>query len=361
MADTLIIREIAAADLESFSRDVATIRDYSEQDRRAFMAEVQWWVFDNPAGPGVQVGLYESEKLAGVAFITPKPFLLHGQDVMLCEIGGTETGKDFQGRGVFSTLVNHLQACAQTRGYLAMYGTPNPASGRIYMGKLGWTGAFSWRRRLRFVRWASAEPLISAKLPAGAVATGAVRPLLKIALWAAGSAFDAVTGATKSDKRYEVTQAVSPDLPAFLERAVVGQKLALKRTLAYLRWRYSRPGRTYEHLYVRDGAGDLQSWAVFEALTPPEEAARLIVHDYWVHERSRENVAAFTAALYNLARRRNSDQVYISDFHAGSPELDWRFGFSVQPSLMPVIVKPLGLTMSDFDQWNYRPGDADMA
>jgi hypothetical protein len=165
------------------------------------------------------------------------------------------------------------------------------------MGKLCWSGAFHWRRRLRFVRWASAEPLVNAKLPGPAAIKGAVKPILKGALSAAGSAFDALTGASKVGMRYEVTQAVSPDLPAFLKRAVAGQKLALNRTLAYLQWRYSRPGRTYEHLYIRDDAGGLQGWAVFEAVSAADEAARLIVHDYWVYERTPATLAAFTAAL----------------------------------------------------------------
>jgi GNAT superfamily N-acetyltransferase len=353
----LEIRTVGRDGLDALFDGLVPIRQYREAQRASVIADIRWWTFENPVGEGIQAGLYEGDTLAGVANITPKPFLHRGSPVLLAEIGGTETSPDFRGRGVFSQLVEFLVAAARERGYAGLYGTPNEASGRIYMGKLGWTGVFHWQRQLRLVRWTGARELIEPRLPSrfrGAAGLASTAARL------AGPAWDAALGLLAPSAAHSASSDVAPDLAPFLSKAVRGAGLVLDRGDAYLRWRYGRPGRIYRHVYVRSRSGDLLGWAVYLQGVSPNGRARASVSDYWVEPWTAENLRALIHAVFRDARAQGLEQLYVMSRPARNPIIGWREGFISSPSLMPVIAMPLALGLDAFAPWDYRDGDADM-
>jgi GNAT superfamily N-acetyltransferase len=357
----LEVREISRDQLDALSMGVAKIRDYTEAQRQAYCADVAWWIFGNPTGVGVQAGLFEGDRLAGIACITPKPFRIGGQPATLCEIGGTETSKDFQGRGVFSKLVTFLEGKAKERGYGAMYGTPNEASGRIYMGKLGWSGVFHWQRRLRFIDWSKLGPQIAGRMKLPGLVRGPASLAVSGAAILGGAAFDAVAGLRTPKGRVRVSAEIDDALPELLALATKDRPVVLDRTGPYLKWRYSRPGRRYEHLYRYDSGGRLCGWAVFDMTDRDDIGTRMTVHDFWAHPWTSGTLNGLLQGLAAEARTRRAGQLYLSDYGAALPAVGRAAGFASQPSLMPVIVKPISLDLAIFRDWDYRPGDADMA
>jgi GNAT superfamily N-acetyltransferase len=358
----LQIRVVGRDGLNALFDGLLPIRQYKEAQRAEIVADIKWWTFDNPSGEGVQAGLYDGDRLAGVANITPKPFLHQGKPILLAEIGGTETSPDFRGRGVFSQLVEFLVGMARERGYGGLYGTPNEASGHIYMGKkLAWTGVFHWQRQLRLVNWSGARELLAPRLPVPARFKGAAGAVAGIAGRLAGPVWDAALGARVSRGGVSVSGDVAPELGAFLAEAMRGAELVLDRSDAYLRWRYGRPGRVYRHVYLRGADGALRGWAVYMQTVSPEGRPRALVSDYWVLPGSAQTLRALMTAVFREAKARRLEQVYVMSRPVRGPQLGWRDGFISTPSQMPVIAKPLTLDLETFAQWDYRDGDADMA
>jgi hypothetical protein len=359
MSATGKIRIIQRADLDAFFDGLVPMRQYVESDRSKIIDDVKWWVFDNPSGEGVQAGFYEGGTLAGITYITPKSYLHRGNPIVIGEIGGTETSINFRGRGIFSTLAESLVSTARERGYAALYGTPNDVAGPIWMGKLGWTGVFHWRRQLRPVNWRTITDLFASNLPvadkhrrlvssSARVGTRAVGSLLKFAIDGMSSGYETVTSLE-----------ILPDLVPFLQKATQASSLVLNRTDPYLRWRFSRPGRIYRHVYVRNHDA-LCAWAVYSPRNISDRHSRALVGDYWIHPWSRQSLRALMSALVREAHERQLDELYFQSRPLHTPQLNWTHGLLSKSSLMPVIVKPFTLGLDVFSRWDYRDADADM-
>jgi GNAT superfamily N-acetyltransferase len=215
--EPLSVRPIAREQLDGLYPQLAELLEVGGDERTFTIATLDWFFFSNPAGDGVYAGAFENDKLVGVASITPKPFRIDGQNVLGGEIGRVMTHAAFRGRGVFSMLVESLVAAARERGYAFLYATPNQASGRIFIGKLGWSILFHWDRSARPLAWGN-HPMLPA--PARRAA-----PLIKPA-W--NVAFPLRASGTKCT----VDDMASPDVADLVDASC-----AIARSAAYLNWR----------------------------------------------------------------------------------------------------------------------------
>jgi GNAT superfamily N-acetyltransferase len=357
---SLKIRVIHREDLDRLFDGLIPIRNYAEADRRLVVDDMAWWLFENPSGNGVQAAVYDGDTLAGIAYITPKPFVLDGEPTLLAEIGGTETSKAYQGRGIFSMLVGFLTERANERGYAAIYGTPNEASGRIYLGKLGFTGLFHWDRHLRPIDWGKVTLPVSRLRHLG-------RGLAEFAERAAhagarlgGAAWDATLSLAAVSDGASVIPLLDPAVPPLLLNAARGQPVLVQRDAAYLSWRFSRPGRVYRHVLSRDSGGSPRGWATFAITTTGDTRTRAHVGDYAVHPWTRENLRALMQGVFYVARTEGLSEVYVSGRATRGPRLGPLFGYASTKSAMPVIVKSLQGDVERFTNWDYRDSDADM-
>ncbi len=342
---SLEIRPIPRDGLSSVMEDFAEIEDILPEERDLALAVLDWWYFENPVGEGVYVGAFEGSKLVGMAGITPKRFSIRGRPVVGAEIGRTITHANFRGRGIFSKLVKFLVNEADRRDYRMVYGTPNEASGHTYLGKLDFSAFFHWNRFLRPVDWKKQPQVLGGVGRAIAPIVGRVWNLL----FPLGSGFH----------DYTVEPAVREELCLFLRDATADVGCVLERSPEYLRWRFARPDRKYEHVYLWDREGRLRGWAVV-LFVLVEGRQRAHIGDFWVHPWTTKNLRALITAVRNESLRRNAVEIYIGSRTRETSGLRPPTGFLSQKSAMPLIaISPAG-GLLEFESWEYRDADADM-
>lgn len=119
-------------------------RSAAEMEQR-----LRWWLGENPAGAGALAVSAQGDQILGVAGWCPKRLAVGDASVLVAEIGHTMTAPAARGKGVFGSLVSFLSEVAAERSVVALYGTPNAASGKPYVERQGFTPFWRWRRWLR--------------------------------------------------------------------------------------------------------------------------------------------------------------------------------------------------------------------
>jgi GNAT superfamily N-acetyltransferase len=330
------ILPIARAELDGLYPQLAELLEVDETARAATIATLDWFFFRNPAGDGVYAGAFEDGKLAGVASITPKPFLIARRPALAGELGRAMTHAAFRGRGIFSRLVAYLVGEARERDYAFLYGTPNEASGRLY-SKLGWTALFHWDRSARPLLWTD-HPMLP--LPARRAAP-LMRPAWNIAF------------PLRSPRWMDCTVDPSPDAQA---GRLLAADCALDRGGAYLQWRFARPGGTYHHLHCRRSDGELVGWAA-ASFVRDGDRRRMRIGDWWARPNA---LRGLLAGARDLAQELEATEIYAAGRRPGGPRIDRGYGFTVRPSRMPVVALPLHCGIDELARWDYREADADM-
>ena len=123
----------------------------SDQEPETIAKRLEWWLGHGPGGTGT-VALYrDGDEVQGVAAYRPKLLNTPRGVSLVGEIGHTMTAPAARGRGVFSKLVATLIEHAQSSGLAGLYGTPNRASGDIYINRLGFTPIWRWRRHIKAI------------------------------------------------------------------------------------------------------------------------------------------------------------------------------------------------------------------
>ena len=307
---------------------------------------IDWWFFQNPWGNGIYAGAFSNSKLAGVASLTPKRFIVGGQPLMGAEIGGTMTHRAFRGKGIFSLLVKHLLDAARERGYEVVFGTPNEASGRIYLDRLDFKSIFEFERFVRPLAWRRFGS------PGGKIGESVAA--------AVGATVDRLVPLKLGNYRYSAGVEVESDLEEFLARACELSDCYLQRTADYVRWRLSSPEREYIHIYLRSTTDELHGWAAVRLI---DHAGKRRGHigDLWTHPKEPSTVRSLLGAVVLEARKRDMDEIYgISRSPDGNSAIP-SHRFVRRRSLMPVIAfAPSGFDLSQLDGWEYRDSDADM-
>ena len=335
------VRRMAYKDLAEIYPQFAQLMGTGEPARAMTLATLEWFFRSNPAGQSVCAGAFDGDKLVCVTSIVPKPFCIGGEAVTAAEVSAATTDAAYRGRGLFSRLVTFLIEDARDSGYAFLYATPNPASGRIFLGKLGFTPLFHWNRSARAVAW-NAHP----SLP-GLVRR--VAPVMQPAWEAAFPLRARNTACTTDDRAHSEVVGLAKANDA---------RCAVDRTAEYLDWRYSRPGRTYGHLHCRRDDGALVGWAA-TAFIREGERRRIRIGDWWTTP-DRSSLHGLLAGARDLAGELGATELYIAGRRPTGPEPDRRYGFVTRASQRPVIGFSLHMDVSGLHDWDYREADADM-
>lgn len=111
-----------------FDLDLFFKKQYVGQSRYGTMGAFFWKIFMNPNMEGFVNLIKDRSKIAACTSITPKSLLVNNQLFSAAEIGDTYTDKDYQGKGLFSILINQSREEANNLGIKFVYGTPNNQS-----------------------------------------------------------------------------------------------------------------------------------------------------------------------------------------------------------------------------------------
>lgn len=267
---------------------------------------------------------------------------------MGAEIGRTITHPDSRGMGVFSSLVRYLVKSASERGYHVIYGTPNQASGKIYLGRLDFVSLFHWDRLVRPINWAHFGSL--AWMPGRVVAS------------AFGSIYNLLFPLRLGDYQYSVDNHIQPDLKTLVAQACHDSRCFIDRTSDYLQWRFAPLGREHLQVYVRDKSGELRGWAAVRYITTSDTRfTRVHVGDFWINPQDKSILKALMAAIMIEGQKRGVDMIYVVSRTKETFHSYRSLGFFPRPSIMPVIAfAPTGYDLKKIQRWEYRDSDADM-
>ena len=340
---TVNIRPIEPQELEHLYPDLAELLEIGEESRTETLAVLNWFFFRNPFGNGIYAGAFDNEKLVGVASISPKPMYIRGEAVIAAEIGRTMTHASYRGRGIFSKLVAYLTAQAFERGYALLYGMPNTASGRIYIGRLGWKPLFHWNRAMRPLIWRN-----NSQLPPLARKTGS----------ALGPLWDGFFPLRGGGLAISVAHTIDPGLADLATRTRTPSTCAIDRHAAYLRWRFERPNVIYHHIYCRRGDGTLVGWAAGRCITHSGRD-RFHLGD-WLVSPGRDHLKSLLTGAFHLAHELQATDLYIAGRTVDGRAPDLRLGFIRRRSHAPIIGLSLAKDINTVNDWDYRDADADM-
>lgn len=100
-----------------------------------------WRFLKNPTDRPQIYLAYEGDILAGHYAVSPVKILIQGETHLSGLSMTTMTHKDFQGRGLFTTLAQTLYSEMARQGYALVHGFPNNNSYYGFMSKLAWEPA----------------------------------------------------------------------------------------------------------------------------------------------------------------------------------------------------------------------------
>lgn len=307
---------------------------------------MDWWFFQNPTHEGLLAGVFDADKLVGYVGFAAQHLRVKGRRVSAAILSSAFTHPDYRGKGLFQRLIRYLVEVAGERGHEAVFGWPNEAALRIYLGRLGFSALFPVDR--------SARPVSFGPLGARFGKTGV------FIATCAGAALDRVLPLRLGRHRYEIGPASEHEWEGLMARVLAGSDCMLERPRAYVRFRLSRPRREYIEVLLRDERGVLRAWAAAR-LPVPGEPSRLHVGDFLVDPRSRGALRALFAACAMEARRRSLEQVYTI---ARSPRVGsslTALGFLSRRSSTPIVaIATSGADLSRYRAWEYRDADMDM-
>lgn len=288
--------------------------DYGEEATDQRRKQLEWWLGTNPNGDGILAVVEEDGRYLGVAGWCPKKLIAGDKSLAVAEIGTTMTSPEARGRGVFSTLVTYLIDQAREREIIAIYGTPNEASGTIYMGRLDFVGIWPWARSVRAIAPVSRIPFDLIALARSGRGRGRIEAKFKITDLSDWN----VAAAVQADE----WESGAPHID---------------RSPEYLEWRY--PADRYSTVAMVDENGSVVAWCVLGKAVRLGRPA-LVIADLVVSAPARRAASWFLRA--SIARSRSKggrDQIAFSMSRPGSPTQRAlaSAGFFTRPSEMPLI------------------------
>jgi len=203
--------EIIALNRETFPR-------YQEQFAELYMLcfnvpmsaeEVKWRYMDNPYGEILSCVAVEDGKLVANYSASPIELLDKKERVKAAQSLNTMTHPDYAGKGLFVNLASRIYNHLRQNSYRMVLGFPNDLSNRTFVRKLGWHDI-------------SVMPTLMLNLDSIRLKPAPEMPI-------------------REDDRFDLNY----------ERADYGDRIAIYRSNAYLRWRFAQhPSVKYHTLAV---------------------------------------------------------------------------------------------------------------
>ncbi|MEZ4685066.1 MAG: hypothetical protein R3B47_03100 [Bacteroidia bacterium] len=85
------------------------------------------------------LGAFFEDKLAGFLACTPHRFTYENDRLLLYQPAWAVTGEAFRGKGIFRNLIQTAEAILAPQGAGGMFASPNPRSGPVFTGPLGFS------------------------------------------------------------------------------------------------------------------------------------------------------------------------------------------------------------------------------
>ena len=343
----LSVRAISSSE----AREVVThLLNLAGQDAGQIEDEIRfinWWFYGRDTDKAVFAAAFVDEnEPAGFVGYAQTELRSEGNIVHAGIMSSAMTHPKFRGMGVFSSLMGYLIESAARDGLDILYGSPGHKSYPIFIKKLGFTPLFHWHRSARPQRWGR----IGARFGTPG----------KMVTRVAGRIYDAAIPLRIEGFRFTTEKELPDDFDSFIDRAVRQANCHLVRTPEYCRWRFSRPGREYRHVILRNHDNLIAGWAMLSKLEHGNKS-RFHIGDYWITGENPRTIRALMAATSQEAAHHSVDEIYIAGRTCSRVHDLRRLGFIRWKSQTPIVViSPTGRDLSIVDGWEFRDTDVDM-
>lgn len=343
----LSVKTLSSNEVNNFVTHLLHLTGHDPDLIRKEIRFIDWWFFSRDQDRNVLAAAFAADgEPAGYVGYARTELARGTTSVPAAILSSAMTNPQLRGQGVFSHLMNYLIEQAAQAGIDVLYGSPNRNSCRIFISRLGFTGLFHWHRYARPIRW---DPL-GARF--GAPGQWIART--------AGRISDMVIPLRVKGYGYTTSQELPVDFDAFMAKAVQPAACHLARSPDYCRWRFSRPDRQYQHVILRDQAGQLAGWAAVDRVQHGKRS-RLHIGDYWIVGNETRTLRALVAAVREIAAENGDDEIYTAGRTCSRTYDLRRLGFIRKRSQTPIVViSPTGRDLAQVLEWEFRDTDVDM-
>ena len=103
--------------------------------------------------PPLCLGAFHDDELTGFLGCTPHRFIYHGAQVLLYQPAWAVTSAAWRGKGIFTSLIQHAKEILKKDGAGGMFASPNPKSGPVFTGPLGFNKLGALRIGMVLATW----------------------------------------------------------------------------------------------------------------------------------------------------------------------------------------------------------------
>ena len=333
----------------------------------------KWWEWKylwNPAGfQGEEGDVWIAEtndgKVVGHWGVIPERLKLGSKTVEVAQAVDAATHPDYQGQGIFKTLVKNV--CSDTKErYSFVFGYPN----ELYKGyeKLGWQS----QRLTEYLNFLNYRAPLESHFESKLTARFAELVLKMVRTWnlvTSTSHFDELSG---DEVEIEEVEEFSKKIDVFWELVRSEHEIVLERDFHFLHWRFSENIGLYRKFITKSAkTGNITGYLVVKKTSIRGIQGVLDMVDLHVLPHEEKSFISLVKFAVELARddRLNVLHCRIPPWHEHASFLR-RLGFVpvgrafeqaglYQPRL---IVYPLtGGKRVDFEKWFYTLADTDYA
>ncbi|MBW2529361.1 MAG: GNAT family N-acetyltransferase [Deltaproteobacteria bacterium] len=337
--------------------------DYGPKERQDEYYD--WQYRRNPAGPAVirlAVDERDSDKLAGIYVVIPIDLVCRGETVSAALSLNTLTDANYRRQRIFTELAQETYDLCAERGLHAVVGYPNPNSYPGFVKRLGFRDIGDIPLLLRAL---SPSRILEKKLPVA----GLRRALGRVTSY--GDRLFQVR--SRSDAGVETLDEFDSGFDEFGDHLAGRFPLLVKRSAAFLNWRYLDHPFDYRVLVVRD-AGLVSGFIAYRCVPFADMQCGMIL-DFAVRGSSagsRAGLRLLRAALAEMTSRECDLVGALALPHTAENALLRRSGFlpcpaKLKPQPFPYIVRKnttgfdFGLDVFDIQNWFVAIGDYDAA
>lgn len=323
-------------------------------------AYLKWEYEDNPAGKAILEVAQAEDQLVAQYLVLPRMFSVFGATVMGSLSVNSLTHPDYRGQGLFGKLANAVYERCSKNGCQFTVGMPNPVSYPLFVSKLNFANPGRIPFRILPLRPLS---MIRKRLSGHKKKHGAEFGLKKaMQLSQFGNGRELLSFSPQEDQDL---------LETFIAEWEKHHPLAVKRSAAYMHWRYvSVPNRQY-HLCIVRHYGKIEALMVVRMKEVFGWSCAIIM-DFLVLP-GKEGIISGTGLLEFLkksAYESGADAILCAMTAGQEANLLRQKGFKTVPDfLLPQKLEfilrlhkefPNSATLKNWENWHFCFGDYDV-
>jgi len=218
----------------------------------------RWKCDGNPAQPGYIWLVEDGGRVVSTASMTPKRMKILDDEVLAAETGDTFTLPEYQGKGLFTSLVKNTTGEAVRKGIDFIYGLPNANSLPGYIERL------SYGRITSPALYYLGRPLNIKKVLRQKIGYRWLADVLSLPLEIISKGFFKLAAVGIGRNDISVTQVTSfpEDIDRLWERVSSNYDVMLVRNRDYLEWRFVNSPGDYVIFVARGPEGETAGYLV---------------------------------------------------------------------------------------------------